>query len=114
MPRLLVLLLASPATDDGRRRGDEALRVAEYVAGLGDPPVALLLQGDGVGWLDEPGEPATAFKTLTGLGVPMAACELALRERGLEAAAHRHGIVAASAPERLARAVQKGWRVVTF
>lgn len=100
------------------KRASEALRLAEYQAGDARN-IALLLQGDGVEWLEEGDEDfrreiQTSLGVISELGGPVFLCGASLNERGLTPNMGEYKFTTSSAPKRINQVVDKGWQIAVF
>ena len=100
------------------KRATEALRMAEYQAGDGRN-IALMLQGEGVEWLEEGNENfrkeiQASIGVIHELGSPVFLCGASLNERGLTPTMGEYKFTTSSAPKRINQVVDKGWQLVVF
>ena len=100
------------------RRAIEALRLAEYQAGDGRN-VALLLQGEGVEWLEDGDEDfrkeiQISLGVVNELGSPVFLCGASLNERGLTPAMGEYKFTTSSTPKRINQVIDKGWQIAVF
>ena len=100
------------------KRASEALRLAEYQAGDGRN-IALLLQGEGVEWLEEGNEDyrkeiQVSLGVVSELGSPVLLCGASLNERGLTPTMGEYQFTTSSAPKRINQVIDKGWQIAVF
>ena len=100
------------------KRATEALRLAEYQAGDGWN-VALMLQGEGVEWLEEGSEDfrkeiQISLGVIHELGSPVFLCGASLNERGLTPNMREYKFTTSSAPKRVNQVIEKGWQLAIF
>ena len=100
------------------KRAAEALRMAEYQAGDGRN-IALMLQGEGVEWLNEGNENfrkeiQVSIGVIHELGSPVFLCGASLNERGLTPTMGEYKFTTSSAPKRINQVVDKGWQLAIF
>ena len=101
-----------------QKKAREALRVAEYQAGDGKN-LAVMLQGDGVDWIDEGDEEIrkeiqTSIGVIHELGCPIFLCGASLNEKGLSPNMGDYKFNVSSAPRRISQVVEKGWQLAVF
>jgi|TARA_B100001094_G_scaffold184226_1_gene178469 hypothetical protein len=100
------------------KRATEALRLAEYQAGDARN-VALMLQGEGVEWLEEGNENfrkeiQISLGVISELGSPVFLCGASLNERGLTPTMGEYKFTTSSAPKRINQVIDKGWQIAIF
>ena len=100
------------------RRAAEALRLAEYQAG-DTRNIALMLQGEGVEWLEEGEEDfrkeiQISLGVINELGSPIFLCGASLNERGLTPTMGEYKFTTSSAPKRINQVIDKGWQIAVF
>ena len=112
-----ILYIIISGTKD-HKRTTEALRMAEYQAGDGRN-VALMLQGEGVEWLEDGIEDfrkeiQTSMGVIHELGSPVFLCGASLNERGLTPVMGEYKFTISSAPKRINQVIDKGWQLAVF
>ena len=100
------------------KKAAEALRIAEYQAGDGRN-IALMLQGEGVEWIEEGDEDfrkeiQISLGVVHELGSPVFLCGASLNERGLSPRMGEYKFTISSAPKRINQVVDKGWQLAVF
>ena len=100
------------------KRASEAVRLAEYQAGDGRN-VALMLQGEGVEWLEKGDEDfrkeiQISIGVIHELGSPVFLCGASLNERGLTPTMGEYKFTPSSAPKRINQVIDKGWQLAVF
>ena len=112
-----ILYIVISGTKD-YRKAMEALRLAEYQAGDGRN-VALMLQGEGVEWLEKGDEDfrkeiQTSIGVVHELGSPVFLCGASLNEKGLTPTMGEYKFITSSAPKRVNQVLDKGWQLAIF
>ena len=112
-----ILYLIISGTKDYLRAA-EALRLAEYQAGDARN-IALMLQGEGVEWLEEGEEDfrkeiQVSLGVINELGSPIFLCGASLNERGLTPTMGEYKFTISSAPKRINQVIDKGWQIAVF
>ena len=112
-----ILYIVISGTKD-YRRAMEALRLAEYQAGDGRN-VALMLQGEGVEWLEKGDEDfrkeiQTSIGVVHELGSPVFLCGASLNEKGLTPTMGEYKFITSSAPKRVNQVLDKEWQLAVF
>ena len=104
--------------EDNYKRALEAVRMAEYQTGDARN-VAIMLQGEGVEWLEEGDEDyrkeiQTSIGVIQELGGAIFLCGSSLNERGLNSSMGDYKFTISSAPKRISQVVDKGWQIAVF
>ena len=104
--------------EDDYKRALEAVRMAEYQTGDARN-VAVMLQGDGVDWIEEGEEEyrkeiQTSIGVIHELGGAIFLCGSSLNERGLAATMGDYKFTISSAAKRISQVVDKGWQIAVF
>ena len=113
---ILYVILSGP---DQVKRTLEGLRIAEYQAGDGNHGLAIMLQGEGVKWLQEVNEDfrkeiQASIGVIHELGAAVFVCGASLNEYGLTATMGDYKFLTSSAPKRISQVIGKGWQLAIF
>jgi len=113
---ILYVILSGP---NQYKRALEGLRIAEYQAGDGNHGIAVMLQGEGVKWLQEGDddyrkEIQTSIGVIHELGAAVFVCGTSINEYGLTATMGDYNFLNSSAPKRISQVIAKGWQLAIF